>query len=39
MIHKEDYTTERIRKSLKTHDVEEARKRRDKVLARLMKED
>ena len=39
MIHKEDYTTERIRKSLKTHDVEEARKRRDKVFARLTKKD
>ena len=39
MIHRENYTAQRIRKSLKTRDVAEARKRRDKGLASLMKED
>ncbi len=38
MIHKEDNTAERLRRSLKTHDVEEARQKRDKILARLMKD-
>jgi len=35
VIHKEDNTAERLRKSLKTHDVEEARAKRDRILERL----
>lgn len=38
IVHKEDNTAERFRKSLKTHDVEEARDKRDKILKRLMEE-
>tara|TARA_Y100001938_G_C8018284_1_gene393782 strand:- start:769 stop:981 length:213 start_codon:yes stop_codon:yes gene_type:complete len=38
IIHKEDKTAERFRKSLKTRDVEEARNKRDKILERLMKD-
>lgn len=34
-VHKADYTTERIRLSLKTRDLAEARRRRDKVFAGL----
>lgn len=34
-VHKADYTTERIRLSLKTRDLDEARRRRDKVFAGL----
>jgi len=32
-LHKPDYTTERIRLSLKTRDLEEARRKRDRLLA------
>lgn len=38
IVHKEDNTAERFRKSLKTHDVEEARRKRDNILERLMKD-
>jgi len=38
IVHKEDNTAERLRKSLKTHDVEEARRKRDNILERLMKD-
>ena len=34
-LHKADYTAERVRVSLKTHNLEVARKRRDKVLASI----
>ena len=31
-VHKPDTTTERLRFSLKTHDLEKARERRDRIL-------
>ena len=31
-VHRDDYTAERVRVSLRTRDVEEARRRRDEVL-------
>lgn len=31
-LHRDDYTAERVRASLKTRDVEEARRRRDQLL-------
>ncbi|MFT5466938.1 MAG: hypothetical protein ACI8UO_002040 [Verrucomicrobiales bacterium] len=34
-LHKPDYTTERVRISLKTQDLENARKRRDKLLTAI----
>lgn len=34
-LHRSDYTAERVRVSLKTRDVAEARRRRDVVLGRL----
>ena len=35
-MHLPDYTKRRIRKSLGTHNVEEARQRRDEILATMM---
>ncbi len=32
-LHRNDYTSERVRASLKTRDIEVARERRDKLLA------
>ena len=34
-LHKPDYTTERVRISLKTRDIEEARLRRDRLLGAI----
>ena len=35
-MHLPDYTKRRVRKSLGTHNVEEARQRRDEILATTM---
>lgn len=37
-IHNDDNTAQRIRKTLGTNDVEEARRRRDKILKKLMED-
>ena len=34
-VHRDDYTAERVRVSLRTRDVEEARQRRDEILSSI----
>jgi hypothetical protein len=34
-LHRDDYTAERVRISLRTRDVEEARQRRDEILSSI----